>query len=240
MRWSQLYSASLRAGIVLVLSIVVSGCATSSFRQVDTLRKPQGQTATVLMPLDVHLYELTAAGLQEPKADWTELAKGHLTAAFAAEQTSLGLQLKPLDEASVDSAASDRLLQVQRLHSVVGQAILTHQYVPVLALPSKGGKFDWTLGPEVKALKEATGADYALFVFVNDGYSSGGRVALIVAGAMLGIGIPGATQLGFASLVDLETGDVVWFNRLLRNVGDLRTAEPARETAKTLLTNFPR
>jgi len=49
----------------------------------------------------------------------------------------------------------------------------------------------------------------------------------------------GGTQRGFASLVDLRTGDVVWYNRLLRAKGDMRNAKGARETADALLRGFP-
>jgi hypothetical protein len=48
-----------------------------------------------------------------------------------------------------------------------------------------------------------------------------------------------ATQQGFASLVDLETGDVVWFNHLFSTVGDLREPEPARDAIDTLLEGSP-
>jgi hypothetical protein len=57
--------------------------------------------------------------------------------------------------------------------------------------------------------------------------------------ALLGIGMPGGIQVGYASLVDLETGQVVWFNRLARGTGDLREPDSAAETVEALLTDFP-
>jgi hypothetical protein len=111
--------------------------------------------------------------------------------------------------------------------------------VPVHRLPTKDGKFDWSLGAGVGHFRERTGADYALFVFLRDSYASPGRVALIVGAALLGVGIPGGQQYGFASLVDLRTGDIIWFNRLIDPGGDLRTPEPARKAIKTLLTDLP-
>jgi hypothetical protein len=56
-----------------------------------------------------------------------------------------------------------------------------------------------------------------------------------MVGALLGAGIPGGSQVGFASVVDLKTGDIVWFNRLVRTTGDLRTAEAATETVDALV-----
>jgi hypothetical protein len=57
--------------------------------------------------------------------------------------------------------------------------------------------------------------------------------------ALLGIGVAGGAQVGYASLIDLNSGQVVWFNRLARASGDLREAEKAAETVDTLLADFP-
>jgi hypothetical protein len=88
-------------------------------------------------------------------------------------------------------------------------------------------------------LRERTGADYALFVHVRDSYASDGRKLVMIAGAALRTGLMGGVQSGFASLVDLQNGDIVWFNQLGRVTGDLRAREPATETVKMLLKDFP-
>ena len=106
-------------------------------------------------------------------------------------------------------------------------------------LPTKDGKLLWSLGDAVRPLKERTGADYALFTWIRDTYASNERKLTIVAMALLGsIMLPGE-QVGYASLVDLNDGRVVWFNELQRFHGDLREAGPAAETVKTLLKGFP-
>ena len=88
----------------------------------------------------------------------------------------------------------------------------------------------------MKALRDATGADYALFTYVRDSYTSGGRVAMRVIGfVLLGGDIGGGYQIGLASLVDLRTGLVVWHNLLIDQTGDLRDETGARETADDLL-----
>ena len=48
-----------------------------------------------------------------------------------------------------------------------------------------------------------------------------------------------AVQQGFASLVDLRNGDIVWFNKLFSQTGEIREAEPAKDTVKELLTGCP-
>jgi hypothetical protein len=74
-----------------------------------------------------------------------------------------------------------------------------------------------------------------MFIFVRDSYATAGRQAAIVVAALLGVGLQGGTQVGFASVVDLKTGDIVWFNRLLRAQGDMRTPEHAAETMRALV-----
>ena len=110
----------------------------------------------------------------------------------------------------------------------------------MLQLPTKDGKLDWSLGESVRAIKEKTGADYALFSWIRDSYASGERIAATIFLALFGIGMaPGGLQQGYASLVDLNTGQVMWFNRLFRQTGDLREADKAADTLNALLENFP-
>lgn len=233
-------SRMLRLGIMVVVALGLSACQTTAHRQVDALKRTKDRPSIVLMPLDVELSELSAAGVPEPKADWTDAAKRHLHAAIAEVKNKGGIRLAEFDEGKARPELLDRLDQIQRLHAAVGQTVLVHHYIPALQLPSKQGRFDWSMGPPVTALKEATGADYALFVHVRDSYSSAGRVALIAVGALFGVGIPGGAQVGFASLVDLDTGDIVYFNRLARGYGDLRTEAAARETSLVLMEGMPR
>ena len=107
-------------------------------------------------------------------------------------------------------------------------------------LATKHGRFDWTLGPGVSVLRDATGADYALFTYIRDSYTGGGRAAMRVVGALLlGGDIGGGQQVGLASLVDLRTGQIVWFNLLVDESGDLRDANGARATVASLLKQIP-
>jgi len=111
-----------------------------------------------------------------------------------------------------------------------------------LELPTKPS-FDWSLGPSVARLRDEYGSDYALFVFVRDSYATSGRIAVMVLTAILTRGMAqpqGGSQVAFASLVDLRTGDIVWFNQVLRRAGDLRTRETAGETVALLLKDFPK
>jgi hypothetical protein len=91
----------------------------------------------------------------------------------------------------------------------------------------------------MRPIAEKSGARYALFVWMRDSYASAERKAAMVAFAILGVGISGGAQVGYASLVDLSDGRVVWYNRLARGSGDLREAESAKESIGALLADFP-
>ena len=108
------------------------------------------------------------------------------------------------------------------------------------ALPTKAGKLDWSFGDcDAAAGRRQSGAQYALFFWVRDSYASAERVAMMVAMAALGIGIPAACRSAMRRWSTCATGQVVWFNQLARPYGDLRQAGPAGETIEALLSGFP-
>ncbi|MEY3201741.1 MAG: hypothetical protein RIR70_1291 [Pseudomonadota bacterium] len=195
---------------------------------------PKGATLA-LMPVDVELYVLSAGGVAEPKADWTEAAVKHVNVALQESAARFGATLSHVADEDADGWG-----EVSALHAALANAMAIHHLgLESLRLPTKQGKLDWSLREAVAPIREKTQADYALFVWVRDSYASDERRAAMVAFALLGVGLIGGMQVGYASLVDLRTGQVMWFNKLLSATGDLRTAEPARASVKALLANFP-
>lgn len=232
---------SFRVVLVVLAMLGLGACAQTNFRAQDALARGSDGVETpriLVMPVDVVLSELSFGGYPSPRADWTQAARATMAKALELE----------LSEAKVDfvnfvgpETLSDEVAKILRMNAAVGESIKAHQYDGPAALPTKRGTFDWSLGPEVAALREGTNANYGLFFHVRDSYSSGARVAAqVVAAVVFGVGLQGGIQVGLVSLVDLETGKVVWFNRLLRGEGDLRTDGPARETMKMLLTGMPK
>jgi hypothetical protein len=217
------------------LGVLLAFAASMAFAQAlaDGFEKLPTGAKIVLMPMDVELYSMSAGGVLEPQAEWTAQALSNLESAFQAKKAALGVEMLRLG-----SEPDEVVDELNRLHGVVGAAISIHHFGPY-KLPTKAGRFDWTLGEGVDAIRNKTGADYALFTFVRDSYASSGRVAAMVVGALFGFGLTGGFQVGYASLVDLHDGRVVWFNMLRRGTGDLRTPEKATETLDTLLEDFP-
>jgi hypothetical protein len=234
--------------LVLAGSANAAGNARTAVDATGENIKIQG--SIVLIEPDIELTLVTAGGLQEPRKDWSDAARGYYPKAvsrFIADRK--GTQ-KPDFDVPDQLDPTSRLGQIMRLNQVV--AISIAQYTSpgsVLATKKdpKTGKtlLDWSLGDGVQEIQQLTGADYALFTYVRDSYSSGGRNALrvfaMLAGAAVGsyVDIGGGLQIGVATLVDLRTGRVVWNNLLVKQTGDLRTEAETAQAVKELLKSFP-
>jgi hypothetical protein len=189
-----------------------------------------------LMPADIELYSISAGGVPEPKADWTEAAQKNFKQALMNRKNSLGVTLIDVPE-----AAFDELTEFNAVHTAVARAIVLHHLGPA-HLPTKEGRMEWSLGEAAQIARKATGADYALYTWIRDGYASAERQATMAAIAIISLGraMPGGgQQIAYASLVDLNSGRILWFNRIQRGTGDLREAEKAEETLDALIAKFP-
>jgi hypothetical protein len=206
---------------------------TNSLRLAPGFTKLPANAKVVVMPLDVELFSLSAGGVLEPQAAWSQQANGFLTLALEKRTGKSGQAFQMIKESN-DEAIDD----LNHLHSAVATSIAIHHAGPI-RLPTKEGKLDWSLGTEIGAIRKTTNAQYALFTFVRDSYATAERKAAMVAFALLGVGIAGGAQTGYASLVDLNDGRVVWFNKVARGFGDLREQTAAEDTLKALLTDFP-
>ena len=236
-------------GIALIASVALAGCVqTRQYADVE-FTPPQGDYKLLVMRPDVTVGSVTTGGLVEPRADWTETARTKLLAALRAQQASRGGNVLILNRRdSLPGVDADTIAELERLHYAVGSSIALHRYSGAY-LPTKRNKgLDWTLGEDAVALGRRTGYDYALFLHAEDSFASTGRVALQVlgiAGCLVGFCAPtigGAGQFAYASLVDLRTGEVVWFNVLQAGsqvagikMGDIRTDVGAAQMVDRLL-----
>ena len=234
----------LRRLLLLGCLALLGACTTTQVRTAkDAGGQPIGVNGTVvLMEPDIELYEVLAGGAQEPRKAWTDSARRLYPQAARAVLQQQGIPMKADFHMNPDASADDPLRQLYLLNQAVSISIVQYSTRGSNGLlRNKHGRFDWTLGPGVSALRESTGADYALFTYIRDSYTSGGRAAMRVVGfLLLGGDIGGGKQLGLASLVDLRTGQVVWHNLLVAETGDLRDDAGARETAGDLLKGMRR
>ena len=235
--------------LALAASVPLSACVQMQQYADVQFTPPQGNYKLLVLRPDVTVGSLTTGGMVEPRADWTEQARTNIINALRAQQASRGGQTTILDRRSQLPGVTDQeVADVERLFSAVGQSIVLHKYMGDY-LPTKRGRgLDWTLGEDAVRLGQKTGYDYALFLHAEDQVASTGRIALGVlgaAGCLVGFCYPnvgGATQLDYAGLVDLRTGEVVWFNVVKAGsevpgikFGELRTPQGAAQMIDRLL-----
>jgi hypothetical protein len=219
--------------VAIWLALAAQAAAQSSPNRAPGFDRIEPGAKVLILPPDIELFEVSGGGIFEPRADWTAAAQDHVRAAYRSRYAALGVQVLELQD-----DGDEAVLELNRLHGAVAGAISSHHF-GMMPLPTKEGKLDWTLGPDVVRLREKTGADYALFTFIRDSYVSADRKAAIVIAALFGVGLAsGGIQFTFNSLVDLRGGRIVWANRLLRGTGDLREAKPAQETVDAMLTGL--
>ena len=229
-------------------SLALAGCvSTRQYADVEFV-PPQGEYDLIVMRPIVQVGAVTTGGMVEPRADWTDQARAHLLEALRAQQAGRGGRTLVLERRdAVQGVAPETVADLERLFVAVGNSIILHRYAG-LNLPTKRRQgIDWTLGEDAVAFGRATGMDYALFLHAEDAIASTGRVALQVlgiAGCFIGFCAPqgGSGQAAYASLVDLRTGEVVWFNLLQAGtqvpgvgVSDIRTREGAAAMVERLV-----
>ena len=238
----------LGLALALAVSVPLTGCVqTRQFADVN-FAPPQGDYRLLVMRPDVTVGSITTGGMVEPRADWTEQARANIIAALRAENAERGGRTMVLERRdALPGVSADTIADLERLHAAVGQSIALHKYMGAY-LPTKRGKgLDYTLGEQAVELGRKTGYDYALFLHAEDAIASTGRTAiqvLGVAGCFIGFCAPtgGSNQLAYASLVDLRTGEVVWFNVLQTGsqlpgikFGDIRSPEGAAQMVDRLI-----
>jgi hypothetical protein len=234
---------TFRVLLVGMLALAGTGCTTTKNEAAADFTPPQGNYRIIVMRPDIAVSVLTAGGTLEPREDWTNTARENVLNAIREQQLTRGGDSRIALDREDAGAPPETVLELERLHEAVGQSIQIHKYRPNAALPTKKNRFDWTLGELAIGYGKTSGYDYALFVFARDSFSSGGRQALQAVG-FLGCVVgfcmlpAGGYQAAFASLVDLKTGNVVWFNHLSSSVGDIRTPEGASTMVSRLLTSM--
>ena len=234
---------SMGSAALVISAVILCACATTRQQSAGGFHPPPPGYHVIVMQPDVAVGEVTAGGVVEQREDWTNQGRDSVLKALAAQEAAQGAVAKiaaTVEDAGWDPAATRDLIA---LHRAVGEAIGTHKY-GLLQLPTKKDRFDWTLGEQAVAFGTATHYDYALFVYARDSFASGGRVAVQVMGvlgcALTGICVVagGGQQAAYASLVDLKTGDVVWFNVIHSASGDIRTPEGASELVSKLFAGM--
>ena len=198
-----------------------------------------GTARIVLMRPSIRVGAQSTGGMFEPNADWTAQAREYIAQELKVAQANLGNEVVIYDEAAPDAALAN---EYGSLFSSVASSVIEYQFFRGNRLPTKKRQkkeFDWSLGPGVAKLAALEGADYALFINTYDAYGSTGRKVLQVVGLLAGVPVTSGVHHGYAGLVDLRTGELVWLNADRQMGGDVRTRDGAAKRVRQLLEGFP-
>jgi len=227
-----------------IIALVFALCAVSVSAQEKTGSKQgfslrPGTARIILMRPNIRVGAQSTGGMFEPNADWTAQARENLGAELSKIEQRLGNVVVTYDDQSPTEGPVAR--QYNSLFSSVAESAMEYQFFKGNRLPTKkhSDGFEWGLGPGLAQLQSLQGADYLLFVTTRDAYGSTGRKILQVAGLLAGVAVTSGEHRGYAGLVDLRTGELVWLNADMQMGGDVRTPEGAAKRVSELLKGFP-
>lgn len=226
-----------------VVLLVLGGCVQVQPYLAKEITPPTKPVRVLLMPPDVAVLELAAAGVPLPRADWTTLAQDGLVEAVENALQSHGAETVHYRRANGIVPYADEHLEAVALYEAVLQTILTYRYSSPqqqLALPTKPAGLDWTLGESVAAIRADYDADYALFLIYRQATSTTARALLAAASVVLfGAIQPTSQSVGFASLIDLDSGAVIWTNLLQGQSLDVNEPDGIYDRGIKLLSGLP-
>ncbi len=222
----------------MMLAFAAPSVVLAKSRADTSFTFPEGKPVTiVVMRPDVQVGSLGTSGIESPNADWTEQARKNLAEALIKDQGQFDRKVVMLGDQDGENA--QLVADYQALFRAVSGAIFEHKFFGA-RLPTKKGKFDWTLGPGVRKLGELGGGNYGLLLYTHDSFGTGGRKAMqVIALIALGSFVPAGVHQSYASLVDLDTGQVVWYNVSLASAGDPRETDGALKRIQQLLSTMP-
>lgn len=213
----------------------------TAVRQGFTLSPNSGKTILLFRPT-IRVGAQSTGGMFEPNADWTAQGREHMGVSLRQLQDRLGNRVIEASEPVGEQALL--VAEHMALFAAVSTSVINYQFFAGNRLPTKkrdnrNDVFEWTLGPQVSSLPGAADADYGLFIYTEDQYGSTGRKVLQAFALLGGVGVQSGVHSGYAGLVDLKTGELLWLNADGQMGGDVRTPEGAEKRMRQLLEEFP-
>jgi len=172
----------------------------------------------LLLPLDVSVNRVGAGGVAERAEDLAKIVRVEIEEELRGA-TSTEKRIEFVALPALDAEAQARLDEHIALFEQVAGAALRHSQGSA-AWPQKVARFDYGVGDGLRFLKQATGADAALFV---EGRSNAPTTSSYVMGALTifagVVMVPQAHATAVVGVVELDTGNVVWLNQSSGNSG---------------------
>lgn len=245
---------AILAFVTLIFSEPVHAGAKYLKEDFSFADEPQ-PTVLVVRP-DIFVGSLDGSGRQVMVPDWLHATHINLQGALKRHPMAEHLQLKFADWNDPSSTPLSRELWAAL--GGLNSDMLTK--APQGTFPIEEGK-DWqkvlksverkyheyylpeAMRDEVIASEGA--ADYALFIYMHDAYSTNGAMLGRLLGGMSNViqdGVntdPGPPHHGYSILADLRNGAVIWYYNDGRFGGDLRKGKSADKRVRQMLKKFP-
>ena len=227
---------------------VLSGCAAtpnaSLHESIAGKAEQQMPRKMLLLPADIRMHEISAGGVVEKVDDWTISASNH--AMKSVREIAGSKSLFEVKEAPKFAEAEKLVLdQHLALYELVAGSADFSKSGPFAPWRERAKNFDYTLGPGLRELAERSDLDAAVIVIGSDYISSSGRKATIVLGilaaALTGMAVVPAGGIAYVSVgvVDLRTGNLLWFATSRGQSSDLREEQQVRAALDKLFTDYP-
>jgi hypothetical protein len=237
-----------RSWLIVVLTLALGACAGAPSKTAvhEGLARDPGHMPRkiLLLPADVRVHEISTGGVVEQVDAWTTVASGHadqFVRALAADKGAFELVDAPVLSEEQKGVLDQHIALYDH---VAGSAYIARASV-YPAWRERAKTFDYTLGSGLKPLADKTGIEAAMIISGSDYISSAGRKAAMVMGTIVAaafgaIIVPqGGTSFLSVGVVDLRTGDLLWFGTDQSQATDLRNAPDVKGMLDGLFKTYP-
>ena len=231
--------------ISLFCANLVACVSTTLTMSANNFEETRESVSVIVMKPDVEVF-FDKVGSTDLRADWTQEVTTNLKAAIVAHLKRSGEKVIEFETLSSDIGDIDQMIALnEQISRAMGKHVFAIGTTPFLGtLPHKkenGNKLTYSLGEAVAPIRAATDADYAAFLTYRAAIESTGSLLTKVAlGALTGIYAPSSDFRGtLVSLVDLNTGEVVWLNSNAGSGGDARKPESASRVINKIMDKGP-
>ncbi|MGQ0579035.1 MAG: hypothetical protein ACT4PQ_09035 [Betaproteobacteria bacterium] len=227
---------------------ILAGCAVTPEASVHASiagkAERQMPRRMLLLPADIRMHEISAGGVVEKVDDWTISASNQ--AMKSVREIAGSKSLFEVKESPAFAEAEKQLLdQHLALYELVAGSADFSKSGPFAPWRERAKNFDYTLGPGLAELAKRSDLDAAVIVIGSDYISSGGRKATIVLGilaaALTGMAVVPAGGIAYVSVgvVDMRTGNLLWFATSRGQSSDLREEQQLRAALEKLFADYP-
>jgi hypothetical protein len=256
---------SLQIFIALLSVSLLAGCSTqnTSIHKSLPQRAEQSLPRRILLAQpDIRVHEISTEGASEEMADWSKQASSEATKSVEAfSQSTLLFEL--VSPSGLSDGENTTLEQYAALYALVTGSAELALHSKFSAWRQRAADFDYTLGPGMAGIAESAKLDAVVFVVGTDHISTAGRKAAMavgytldvlaftaaIAGALVGvnthysgehIGPESKPAYLSAGVVDMRTGDLLWYSTEVRGGSDnLRDPAVVKNLVSDLFRTYP-